>query len=179
MTLIAFNKPFGVLSQFTDAKSPTPRQTLSDFVAVPGVYPAGRLDRDSEGLLLLTDDGRLQARIADPKFKLAKTYLVQVEGAPDEAALAALRRGVVLNDGPTRPAEVEAIDPPNLWTRDPPVRYRASVPDHWLRLTIREGRNRQVRRMTAAVGLPTLRLVRWQIGDWTLNGIAPGTWARG
>ncbi|WP_294190492.1 pseudouridine synthase [uncultured Sphingomonas sp.] len=178
MTLIAFNKPFGVLSQFTDAKSPTPRQTLSDFVAVPGVYPAGRLDRDSEGLLLLTDDGRLQARIADPKFKLAKTYLVQVEGAVDEAALSALRRGVVLNDGPTRPAEVEAIDPPNLWPRDPPVRYRASVPDHWLRLTIREGRNRQVRRMTAAVGLPTLRLVRWQIGDWTLDGIAPGTWAR-
>lgn len=178
MTLIAFNKPFGVLSQFTDAKSPTPRQTLSDFVAVPGVYPAGRLDRDSEGLLLLTDDGRLQARIADPKFKLAKTYLVQVEGAVDEAALAALRCGVVLNDGPTRPAEVEAIDPPDLWPRDPPVRYRASVPDHWLRLTIREGRNRQVRRMTAAVGLPTLRLVRWQIGDWTLDGIAPGTWAR-
>ncbi|SEL76182.1 ribosomal large subunit pseudouridine synthase E [Sphingomonas palmae] len=178
MTLIAFNKPFGVLSQFTDAKSPTPRQTLSDFVAVPGVYPAGRLDRDSEGLLLLTDDGRLQARIADPKFKLAKTYLVQVEGAMDEAALAALRSGVMLNDGPTRPAEVEAIDPPDLWPRNPPVRYRASVPDHWLRLTIREGRNRQVRRMTAAVGLPTLRLVRWQIGAWTLDGIAPGTWAR-
>ncbi|WP_019516194.1 pseudouridine synthase [Sphingomonas sp. Mn802worker] len=178
MTLIAFNKPFGVLSQFTDAKSPTPRQTLSDFVAVPGVYPAGRLDRDSEGLLLLTNDGRLQARIADPKFKLAKTYLVQVEGASDEPALSALRRGVLLNDGPTRPAEVEAIDPPDLWPRDPPVRYRASVPDHWLRLTIREGRNRQVRRMTAAVGLPTLRLVRWQIGDWNMDGIAPGMWRR-
>lgn len=178
MTLIAFNKPFGVLSQFTDAKSPTPRPTLSDFVDVAGVYPAGRLDRDSEGLLLLTDDGRLQARIADPAFKLPKTYLVQVEGAADEDALAALRRGVVLNDGPTRPAEVAAIDPPALWPRDPPIRYRASVPDHWLRLTIREGRNRQVRRMTAAVGLPTLRLVRWRIGDWSLGELAPGSWTR-
>lgn len=178
MTLIAFNKPFGVLSQFTDAKSPTPRATLSDFVDVAGVYPAGRLDRDSEGLLLLTDDGRLQARIADPAFKLPKTYLVQVEGAVDEDALAALRRGVMLKDGPTRPAEVAAIDAPALWPRDPPIRYRASVPDHWLRLTIREGRNRQVRRMTAAVGLPTLRLVRWQIGDWSLGELAPGSWTR-
>ncbi|WP_298815303.1 pseudouridine synthase [uncultured Sphingomonas sp.] len=178
MTLIAFNKPFGVLSQFTDAKSPTSRATLSDYVPVPRVYPAGRLDRDSEGLLLLTDDGRLQARIADPAFKLPKTYLVQVEGVAGDAALDALRRGVTLNDGPTRPAAVEAIDPPELWPRDPPIRYRASIPDAWLRLTIREGRNRQVRRMTAAVGLPTLRLVRWQIGDWTLDGIAPGTWAR-
>lgn len=178
MTLIAFNKPFGVLSQFTDAKSPTSRATLSDYVQVPRVYPAGRLDRDSEGLLLLTDDGRLQARIADPAFKLPKTYLVQVEGVAGDAALDALRRGVTLNDGPTRPAVVEAIDPPELWPRDPPIRYRASIPDAWLRLTIREGRNRQVRRMTAAVGLPTLRLVRWQIGDWTLDGIAPGTWVR-
>jgi 23S rRNA pseudouridine2457 synthase len=178
VTLIAFNKPFGVLSQFTDAKSPTSRATLSDYVQVPRVYPAGRLDRDSEGLLLLTDDGRLQARIADPAFKLPKTYLVQVEGVAGDAALEALRRGVMLNDGPTRPAEVEAIDPPELWPRDPPIRYRASVPDAWLRLTIREGRNRQVRRMTAAVGLPTLRLVRWRIGDWTLDGIAPGAWAR-
>ena len=178
MTLIAFNKPFGVLSQFTDAKSPTPRATLSDFVDVAGVYPAGRLDRDSEGLLLLTDDGRLQARIADPAFKLPKTYLVQVEGAVDEDALAALRRGVMLKDGPTRPAEVAAIDAPALWPRDPPIRYRASVPDHWLRLTIREGRNRQVRRRTAAVGLPTLRLVRWQIGDWSLGELAPGSWTR-
>ena len=178
MTLIAFNKPFGVLCQFTDAKSPTKRATLSDFIDVGGVYPAGRLDRDSEGLLLLTDDGRLQARIADPKFKLPKTYLVQVEGVASDAALEALRRGVTLNDGPTRLAEVEAIAPPDLWPRDPPIRYRASVPDCWLRLTIREGRNRQVRRMTAAVGLPTLRLVRWRIGDWTLGDLAPGTWAR-
>ncbi len=174
--LILLNKPYGVLSQFTDRGSPTARATLSDHVDVPGVYPAGRLDRDSEGLLLLTDDGALQARIADPRFKLAKTYLVQVEGAPDAAALDRLRQGVVLNDGPTRPAEVDAIDPPALWSRDPPVRFRKSVPDHWLSLTIREGRNRQVRRMTAAVGLPTLRLVRWRIGDWTLDGLAPGTW---
>lgn len=174
--LILFNKPYDVLSQFTDAGSPTARPTLSAFIDVPAVYPAGRLDRDSEGLLLLTDDGRLQARIADPRFKLPKTYLAQVEGAPDEAALAALRRGVTLNDGPTRPADVEAIDPPDVWPRDPPVRFRKSVPDHWLRLTIREGRNRQVRRMTAAVGLPTLRLVRWSVGDWSVEGIAPGTW---
>ncbi|MBC2665233.1 pseudouridine synthase [Novosphingobium flavum] len=176
MPLILFNKPFDVLSQFTDKGSPTTRQTLSDYIACPGVYPAGRLDRDSEGLMLLTDDGRLQARIADPRFKLAKTYLVQVEGAPDPAAIERLRRGVVLNDGPTRPAEVEAIDTPDLWPRDPPVRFRKSVPDHWLRLTIREGRNRQVRRMTAAVGLPTLRLVRWAVGDWTVEGLAPGEW---
>ncbi|TIX51311.1 pseudouridine synthase [Alteraurantiacibacter aquimixticola] len=174
--LIGFNKPMGVLSQFTDAKSPTSRPTLSAYIDVPRVYPAGRLDRDSEGLLLLTDDGQLQARIADPKFKLPKTYLVQVEGIPDAAALDALRKGVVLKDGPTRPAEVEAIDPPDLWERDPPVRYRKSVPDSWLKLTIREGRNRQVRRMTAAVGFPTLRLVRWSIGDWSLDGIAPGEW---
>nr|WP_223176760.1 pseudouridine synthase [Sphingomonas hominis] len=176
--MIAFNKPFGVLTQFTDAKSPTKRATLSDFIEVPGVYPAGRLDRDSEGLLLLTDDGRMQARIADPKFKLPKTYLVQVEGVANDAALASLRAGVMLNDGPTRPAEVEAIAPPDLWPRNPPIRYRASVPDCWLRLTIREGRNRQVRRMTAAVGLPTLRLVRWSIGEWTVGDLAPGTWAR-
>ncbi len=174
--LILFNKPFDVLSQFTDRGTQTSRPTLSAFIAVPGVYPAGRLDRDSEGLLLLTDDGRLQARIADPRFKLPKTYLVQVEGAPDEAALEQLRRGIVLNDGPTRPAEVEAIPAPDLWPRDPPVRFRKSVPDHWLRLTIREGRNRQVRRMTAAVGLPTLRLVRWSIGDWSVAGLAPGEW---
>ena len=177
--LLLFNKPFDVLSQFTDRGTPAERRTLSDFIEVPGVYPAGRLDRDSEGLLLLTDDGRLQARIADPKFKLAKTYLVQVEGAPDEAALERLRRGVVLNDGATRPAEVAAIEPPDLWPRDPPVRFRKSVPDHWLRLTIREGRNRQVRRMTAAVGLPTLRLVRWSVGPWSVAGIAPGEWREG
>ena len=174
--LIAFNKPFGVLSQFTDAGTPSPRPTLSAFIAVPGVYPAGRLDRDSEGLLLLTDDGRLQARIADPRFKAPKTYLVQVEGEPDEAALALLRQGVMLQDGPTRPAGAERIADPALWPRDPPVRFRKSVPDCWLRITLREGRNRQVRRMTAAVGHPTLRLVRWAIGDWTLEGLAPGEW---
>ncbi|WP_298090669.1 pseudouridine synthase [uncultured Sphingomonas sp.] len=174
--VILFNKPYDVLSQFTDRNSPSPRATLSDYVKVPGVYPAGRLDRDSEGLLLLTDDGRLQARIADPKFKAPKTYLVQVEGIPDEAALDALRTGLMLKDGPTRPAEVERIDVPALWPRDPPIRVRLSIPDSWLRLTIREGRNRQVRRMTAAVGHPTLRLIRWRIGDWTLADIAPGTW---
>ena len=174
--LLAFNKPLGVLSQFTDARSPTERPTLSAYIDVPDVYPAGRLDRDSEGLLLLTDDGRLQARIADPKFKLPKTYLVQVEGVPDEAALGALRKGVMLKDGITRPAQAEAIDPPELWERDPPVRFRKSVPDSWLRLTISEGRNRQVRRMTAAVGYPTLRLVRWSIGDWSLDGLPPGEW---
>lgn len=174
--LILFNKPFEVLSQFTDANSPTPRATLSDFIDVPGVYPAGRLDRDSEGLLLLTDDGRLQARIADPKFKLPKTYLVQVEGEPDDPALESLRKGVMLKDGMTRPAQVRRIDPPQLWPRDPPVRFRKSVPDCWIELTIREGRNRQVRRMTAAIGHPTLRLVRWRIGDWSLDGIGPGEW---
>ena len=176
MTLIAFNKPFDVLCQFTDEANGPPRQTLADFIALPGVYPAGRLDRDSEGLLLLTDDGRLQARIADPRFKLPKTYLVQVEGEPADAALDALRRGVRLKDGMTLPAEVERIDDPALWPRNPPVRFRKTVPDTWLSLTIREGRNRQVRRMTAAVGHPTLRLVRWRIGDWTLDGIAPGHW---
>jgi 23S rRNA pseudouridine2457 synthase len=176
VTLILFNKPFGVLSQFTDRGSPTTRATLSDFVEVPGVYPAGRLDRDSEGLLLLTDDGRLQARIADPRFKLPKTYLVQVEGEPDAAALDRLRGGVALNDGPTRPAEAERIDDPALWPRDPPIRFRASVPDCWLKLTICEGRNRQVRRMTAAIGHPTLRLVRWSIGDWTIADVPPGQW---
>ena len=152
------------------------RPTLSAFIDVPGVYPAGRLDLDSEGLLLLTDDGRLQARIADPKFKTPKTYLAQVEGDAGADALAALRAGVRLKDGLTRPAQAERIDDPALWPRDPPVRFRKSVPDCWLRLTISEGRNRQVRRMTAAVGHPTLRLVRWRIGDWALDGIAPGEW---
>lgn len=175
--LLLFNKPFGVLSQFTDrGTADSPRATLSDYINIPGVYPAGRLDRDSEGLLLLTDDGKLQARISHPKFKAPKTYLVQVEGEPDDAAFAALRRGVTLKDGPTRPAQAERIAPPDLWPRDPPVRYRKSVPDSWLRLTITEGRNRQVRRMTAHVGYPTLRLVRWSVGDWTLDGIAPGSW---
>jgi 23S rRNA pseudouridine2457 synthase len=172
--LLLFNKPYGVLSQFTDKGSPTARATLSDHIAVKGVYPAGRLDRDSEGLLLLCDDGKLQARIADPRFKLPKTYLVQVEGDPQTPSLDRLREGVLLNDGLTLPAEVERIDEPSLWPRDPPIRVRQSVPDSWLRLTICEGRNRQVRRMTAAVGLPTLRLVRWSVGDWTVAGIAPG-----
>lgn len=172
--LLLFNKPFGVLSQFTDRGSPTVRATLSDFIAEKGVYPAGRLDRDSEGLLLLTDDGKLQARIADPRFKLPKTYLVQVEGKPQEPELEQLRRGVRLKDGMTLPADAAQIGAPALWPRDPPIRHRKSVPDSWLRITIREGRNRQVRRMTAAVGLPTLRLVRWSIGDWTVEGLAPG-----
>jgi len=174
--LILLNKPYGVLSQFSDRGTDGARATLSDWVKVPGVYPAGRLDRDSEGLLLLTDDGALQARIADPRFKLAKTYLVQVEGEPNEAALDRLQRGVDLTDGRTRPAEARRIDPPALWPRDPPVRFRKSVPDCWIELTIREGRNRQVRRMTAAVGHPTLRLVRWRVGEWTLPGLAPGEW---
>jgi len=174
--LILFNKPFGVLSQFTDRGSETTRQTLSDFIDLPGVYPAGRLDRDSEGLLLLTDDGKLQARIANPRFKMPKTYLVQVEGEADRASLDQLRRGVRLKDGMTRPAEAEAIAAPDLWPRDPPVRFRKTVPDCWIKLTINEGRNRQVRRMTAAVGLPTLRLVRWSIGDWSVEGLEQGTW---
>ncbi len=172
--LILFNKPWGVLSQFTDEGSGHP--TLADYIDVPGVYPAGRLDRDSEGLLILTNDGRLQARIADPKHKMPKTYWVQVEGEPDEAALAALRTGVRLKDGMTRPALAERMDPPAIWPRDPPVRFRKSVPDCWIALTITEGRNRQVRRMTAVVGHPTLRLVRWRVGGWTLDDVAPGTW---
>lgn len=179
MTLIAFNKPYGVLTQFTDRTTTgAPRPTLSGFIDLPGVYPAGRLDLDSEGLLLLTDDGRLQARIADPAFKAAKTYLVQVEGEPGAASLAALRTGVVLKDGPTLPAAIDRIDPPDLWPREPPVRFRKTVADCWLSLTIREGRNRQVRRMTAAIGHPTLRLVRWRIGEWTVEGLAPGEWRR-
>ncbi|MES2441925.1 MAG: pseudouridine synthase [Pseudomonadota bacterium] len=172
--LILFNKPYGVLCQFSSDGSPRP--TLADFIDVPGVYPAGRLDLDSEGLLLLTDDGRLQARIADPRFKLPKTYLVQVEGDAQEAALEQLRHGVRLKDGMTLPAEADRIEAPDLWPRDPPVRFRRTVPDCWLSLTIREGRNRQVRRMTAAVGLPTLRLVRWRIGDRTVEGVPPGEW---
>jgi 23S rRNA pseudouridine2457 synthase len=175
--LILFNKPFGVLCQFTD-RSPegSARPTLSDYIDVPGVYPAGRLDLDSEGLMLLTDDGKLQARIADPKFKMAKRYLVQVEGEVGTEALASLRRGVQLKDGMTRPAEAALIDDPALWPRDPPIRVRKSVPDCWIKLTIREGRNRQVRRMTAAVGHPTLRLVRWAIGEWSLEGLGVGEW---
>ena len=171
--LILFNKPYNVLPQFTDDAG---RPTLSDYIDVPGVYPAGRLDLDSEGLMLLTDDGRLQARIADPRFKMAKTYLVQVEGDVRAEVLDALRAGVRLKDGMTLPAEVERIADPNLWPRVPAIRVRQSIPDCWVRLTIREGRNRQVRRMTAAVGHPTLRLVRWRIGDWTVERLAVGVW---
>ena len=169
--LICFYKPYGVLSQFTPEGK---WQGLKDYIDLPGVYVAGRLDADSEGLLLLTNDGKLQAQIADPRFKMEKTYWVQVEGTPDEAALAALRQGVVLNDGPTLPAGIARIDTPTLWPRDPPVRLRKTVPDAWLAITLREGRNRQVRRMTAAVGLPTLRLVRVAIGPHRLDALAPG-----
>ncbi|VAV94955.1 Ribosomal large subunit pseudouridine synthase E [hydrothermal vent metagenome] len=175
--LILFNKPYGVLSQFTDkASADSPRATLSDYIDIPGVYPAGRLDRDSEGLLLLTDDGKLQARISNPRHKMPKTYLAQVEGLPDDDALNALRTGVTLKDGPTKPAKIRRIDPPDLWPRDPPVRARKTVPDCWLEITISEGRNRQVRRMTAHVGYPTLRLVRWEIGSWTLDNLPSGHW---
>lgn len=175
---LLFNKPFDVLSQFTDkGTAGSPRPTLSGFIDVPGVYAAGRLDRDSEGLMVLTDDGQLQARIANPRFKLAKTYWVQVEGEPDDAALNSLRQGIELKDGVTRPAKVHRMDPPEgLWERVPPVRFRKSVPDCWIALTITEGRNRQVRRMTAAAGYPTLRLIRYSVGDWTLDGLAPGQW---
>ncbi|MCQ8186206.1 pseudouridine synthase [Parvularcula sp. BGMRC 0090] len=171
--LLAFNKPMNVLSQFTSEGG---WPGLAEYIDVPGVYAAGRLDRDSEGLMLLTDDGRLQARIASPRAKTAKTYLVQVEGEPSGDTLDALRRGVTLKDGPTAPAEVELIEPPALWPRNPPVRVRKTVPDSWLRLTITEGRNRQVRRMTAHIGHPTLRLVRWQIGGIGLAGLALGAW---
>jgi 23S rRNA pseudouridine2457 synthase len=173
--LIAFNKPYGVLCQFTDRSVPK-RPTLADFGLPADVYAAGRLDHDSEGLLLLTDDGGLAHRLTDPRHKLAKTYWVQVEGQPDEAHLEALRRGVELNDGATRPAAARRLDTPVLWPRDPPVRFRKTVPDAWLEITISEGRNRQVRRMTAAVGLPTLRLVRVAIGRHLIGDLAPGAW---
>ncbi len=188
--ILLFNKPFGVICQFSrDGMHPT----LADYIPLPDFYPAGRLDTDSEGLLVLTDDGQLQHRITDPKHKLPKTYWVQVEGVPDDAALEKLRRGVVLPDPlrhssgqastrlrtgfTTQPAEVYLIDEPaNLWPRNPPIRERKNIPTSWLELTIREGKNRQVRRMTAAVGLPTLRLIRHRIGEWTLEGLEPGTW---
>ena len=171
--VILFNKPYGVLAQFTDQDR---RPTLKHYIDVNGVYPAGRLDRDSEGLLVLTDNGKLQQRITAPRFKLAKTYLVQVENIPDTLALKTLRSGVELNDGTTRPAIVERIEEPELWLRDPPVRYRARIPTCWLRIVLTEGRNRQLRRMTAAVGYPTLRLVRYAVGPWTIENLPSGTW---
>lgn len=174
--VILFNKPMGVLPQFTDAKSPSPRPTLSGFDLPKGVYAAGRLDRDSEGLLVLTDNGKLHARISAPKSGTEKAYLVQVEGAPEDPSLEPLRRGLTLKDGQTRPAKAKLIAPPKLWPRDPPVRVRKNVPDAWLEITLTEGRNRQVRRMCAAIGFPCLRLVRWRVGQWTLEGLAPGTW---
>lgn len=175
--VLLFNKPYGVLSQFTDkGNGDSPRATLSDYIDVPGVYPAGRLDRDSEGLLVLTDNGKLQARLTNPRFKTEKTYLAQVEGLPDDAAIIALCQGITLKDGPTRPAQARRIDPPDLWERDPPIRFRKSVPDTWLEIAVSEGRNRQVRRMTAHVGHPTLRLVRWRVGEWTVDGLQPGQW---
>ena len=172
--VLLFNKPFGVLSQFTtDGEA----ATLSAFIDRPGFYAAGRLDKDSEGLLILTDDGKLQARIAEPKHKLEKSYWVQVEGSPTEADLEPLRKGLRLKDGMTQPARARLIDPPEgLWDRHPPVRFRKSVPDCWIELSIREGRNRQVRRMTAAIGYPTLRLIRHKVGDWSIKGLEPGQW---
>lgn len=169
--IVLFHKPWGALPQFTD---PEGRPTLADYIDVPGVYPAGRLDRDSEGLMVLTDDGRLNARLTQPRHKTSKTYWVQVEGEPDDAALEALRAGVELKDGLTRPAKVERMEPPDLPERDPPVRFRRHIPTRWLAITLREGRNRQVRRMTAAVGHPTLRLVRYRVGSWTLDGLGRG-----
>ena len=173
-SILLFNKPYGVICQFSrDGKHPT----LADFISLPDFYPAGRLDTDSEGLLVLTDDGQLQHRITDPKHKLAKTYWVQVEGMPDECALEQLRGGVKLADFISKPAGARLIDQPaNLWPRDPPIRSRKNVPTSWIELTICEGKNRQVRRMTAAVGFPTLRLIRYRIGDWTLSGLEQGNW---
>jgi 23S rRNA pseudouridine2457 synthase len=172
--VLLFNKPYGVICQFSrDGLHPT----LADYIPVPGFYPAGRLDTDSEGLLLLTDDGKLQHRITDPKHKLPKTYWAQVEGVPDEVALQRLRIGVKLSDFTTQPATAQLMDEPaDLWQRDPPIRFRNDIPTSWLQLTIHEGKNRQVRRMTAAVGYPTLRLIRHAIGDWKLDGIPHGKW---
>jgi 23S rRNA pseudouridine2457 synthase len=174
--LILFNKPFRVLSQFRDTDG---RATLGDYVDVPGVYPAGRLDYDSEGLILLTDDGKLQARISQPKSRTRKIYLAQVEGVPTPEQLARLVRGVELKDGVAKAVSARQVDEPAwLWDREPPIRYRASIPDSWLEIVLTEGRNRQLRRMTAAVGLPTLRLIRYSVGDRTLDGLAPGEWRR-
>jgi 23S rRNA pseudouridine2457 synthase len=173
--IILFNKPYGVLSQFTDAKE---RETLANYLHIPGIYPAGRLDRDSEGLLLLTDDPKLQHQITHPRYKLEKCYWVQVEGIPDANALFKLQTGVILNDGKTKPASARIMTEPNLWQRNPPIRYRKNIPTTWLEMKITEGRNRQIRRMTAAVGHPTLRLVRFAIGKWQLGDLLPGHWLR-
>jgi len=172
--ILLFNKPFGVICQFSrDGMHPT----LADYISLPAFYPAGRLDTDSEGLLVLTDDGQMQHRITDPKHKLPKTYWVNVEGLPDEDSLEKIRLGVMLSDFTTQPAEARPMnEPDNLWPRKPPIRQRKNIPTSWLELTIREGKNRQVRRMTAAVGLPTLRLIRYRIGEWTLDGLDPGSW---
>jgi 23S rRNA pseudouridine2457 synthase len=174
-SLILFNKPYGVITQFSQHEL---HRTLSDYIDAPGFYPAGRLDTDSEGLLLLTDDGKLQAHIADPRHKLPKTYWVQVEGTPSDEALAHLRRGVNVGDFTTLPAEAERIAAPDIWPRTPPIRVRKFIPDSWIALTIREGKNRQVRRMTAKVGLPCLRLLRVRVGDWEISDIAPGEMRR-
>ncbi len=172
--LILFNKPYGVLTQFTDAAG---RPTLADFIPIPKVYAAGRLDADSEGLVVLTDDGAVQARIADPRHKLAKNYRVQVEGLPTDEALRQLSAGVDLGDFRTRPCQARLVaEPQGLWERIPPIRYRAAIPTSWLEVVLREGKNRQIRRMTAKAGFPTLRLIRWAVGDWTLAGLLPGQW---
>ena len=170
--ILLFNKPHHVLSQFS--RDGTDKATLADYIDVPDVYPAGRLDYDSEGLLVLTDDGRLQQRLSNPRYGKRKTYWVQVEGAPSEADLEPLRQGIRLRDGPTRPAEARLIPEPAIWPRHPPIRFRKAIPTAWIELTLTEGRNRQVRRMTAHIGFPTLRLIRWAVGPWTLEGLAPG-----
>jgi 23S rRNA pseudouridine2457 synthase len=173
--ILLFNKPYGIICQFSGED----RTTLASYIDVKGVYPAGRLDTDSEGLLVLTDDGRLQNRISHPHHKLPKTYLAQVEGVPDAEALQRLAKGVKLNDGPTLPGKARAVPEPDwLWERTPPIRFRKRVADSWIELTLQEGRNRQVRRMTASVGHPTLRLIRWAVGDWTLEGLQPGDYRR-